>query len=95
MKAESRRILTRFLKAFEREFPDDSPLERVPDLSIGQWRSIAMALAVYRATIDEKLLEDDMRRPKISLSEIPREALRQLARGPQVIDVGREGRKSG
>lgn len=94
MKAEARRFLTRFLKDLERHQPDGAGFEWIPELTPGQWRTVAAALAAYRATIDEKLIEDEMRRPRISLSDIPAAELRELCQ-PTVIEVKKNGRSAG
>lgn len=89
MKAEARRVLTRWLKDVEAAYPEGVGLEGLPEMTQGQWRTIAAALQVYRAALDEKLIEADLRRPQISLSELSRHELRALCR-PQVIDVTEE-----
>lgn len=90
MKLEARRIITRILKAIDAEFPDGARLDELPELSPGQWRAFAAALASYRATLDEKMVEADLRRPQISLRELSGPELRALCRRREVIDVKEE-----
>jgi hypothetical protein len=76
LKDRAKRLLRVWLEEIEKRADAAEGLDKIPRMDLDQYRTVATVLAAYRAGVDERALEDDLKRPRFSLDGVSGDELR-------------------